>query len=168
MPTCFFDTCALVPRYRTGKFTYRVNRVFSSGKQIFIAEITMVEIVSAFASVCRDSHLPDSEFHRMCGEFLDDVADELVKVRPMDRADMNRATHLLALGGVVNGRALKSSDALVAVSCKQLALDRQERLLFYTKDWKLYRTLYEINAYRSALKLRFLGRGRGGIPAANK
>lgn len=128
----------------------------------------MVEIVSAFASVCRDNHLPDSEFQRMYGEFLDDVADERVNVHRMTREDMHRATHLLALGGVVNRRALKSSDALIAVSSKQLALDIRERLLFYTKDWKLYRTLYEINAYRSALKLRFLGRGRGGIPAATK
>src|ERR1700730_325818 len=146
MSICFLDTCALVPRYRTGKFTYRVNRIFSSGKEVFVAEITMVEIVSSFASVCRDRHLADLEFHRMCGEFLDDVASERIKIRPMTRGDMSRATHLLALGGVVNRRALKSSDALVAVSCRQLALDTRERPLFYTKDWRLYRTLFEINA----------------------
>ena len=128
----------------------------------------MVELVSAFASVCRDSHLPDSEFDRMCLEFLEDIADERIKICPISRIDMMRAMHLLTLAGVVNRSGLKSSDALVAVSCRQLALDSRQRVLFYTKDWKLYRTLYEINAYRSALRLRFLGKGRGGIPASSK
>ena len=164
MPVCFFDTCALVPRYYPGNFSYRVNRVFSGSSLIYIAEITMVEIVSAFAATCRDKHLPSAEFDRMHSEFLSDVADERIMVRLISRPDMFRATHLLVLGGVVNGRALKSSDALVAVTCRQLAFERQERLIFYTKDWKLYRTLYEINAYRAALKLRYLGKGRDGVP----
>jgi hypothetical protein len=72
----------------------------------------MVEIFSVFASVCRDQHLLNSEFHRMSGEFLDAVANERIKGCPMTRGDMHRATHLLALGGVLNRRALKSSDAL--------------------------------------------------------
>ena len=72
--------------------------------------------------------------------------------------------HLLQLAGVLNGRNLGSQDALVAVSCRQQALENRERLIFYTKDWTLYSTLYGINAYRSALKLRYSGRGRGGVP----
>ena len=76
--------------------------------------------------------------------------------------------HLIGLAGVVNRRGLRSSDAIVAVSCRQFAFETGERVTFYTKDWKLYRTLYEINAYRSAMKLRFLGRGRDGIPASTK
>lgn len=164
MPTSFFDTCALVPRYQIGKFTYRVNRIFAGPNDIVIAEITMVEMFSALASICRDKKLPDSEFERMSAAFLDDIADGRIQVRPVSRPDMFRAGHLLRLAGVVNRRNLRSSDSLVAVSCRQLALEIRERVAFYTKDWTLYSTLYQINAYRSALRMRFLGRGRGGIP----
>jgi hypothetical protein len=167
MPACFFDTCALVPRYRVGKFTYRVNQVFGGPKKIFVAEITMVEIVSAFGSVCREQHLPDSDFEQMNAAFFDDVASGRIQIRLVSRSDMLRARHLLCLAGIVNRRNLGSSDALVAVSCRELALENRERVMFYTKDWTLYSTLYQINAYRSALRMRFLGLGRGGIPPAS-
>jgi hypothetical protein len=167
MPTCFFDTCALVPRYQTGRFTYRINRIFAGRSDIVVAEITMVEIFSAFASVCRTKNLPDWRFEQMTAAFLDDIADGRIQVRHFSRPDMLRAGHLLRLAGVVNRRDLGSSDALVAVSCRQLALEIRERVTFYTKDWTLYSTLYQINAYRSALRMRFLGRGRGGVPAAS-
>ena len=126
----------------------------------------MVEIVSAFASAYREDSLTRAEFERMHSEFLRDVACEKIKVRPISRSDMFRATHLIALGGVMNRRGLRSSNALIAVSCRELALETRKRLMFYTKDWKLYRTLYEINAYRAAIKLRYLGKGKGGIPSA--
>jgi hypothetical protein len=166
MATCFLDTCALVPRYVKGKFTYRVNQLFASKRDIFIAEISMIEIVSAFGSLCRDRHLPDADFEQFNSAFLDDIESERIQIRPLSRVDMLKARHLLSLGGIVNRRSLKSSDALVAVSCRELALDMGERLIFYTKDWRLYSTLHDINAYRSALKLRFLGTGRGNIPAS--
>jgi len=167
MRTCFFDTCALVPRYQTGEFTYRVNRIFAGTNDIFIAEITMVEIFGALASVCRNSNLPDSRFEQMSAAFLDEIADGRIQVRLLSRPDMLRAGHLLRLARVVNRRNLESSDALVAVSCRQLALEVRERVTFYTRDWTLYSTLYQINAYRSALRMRFLGRGRGGVPPAS-
>ncbi len=164
MAICFFDTCALIPRYMPGKFTYRINQVFGGPKNIYIAEITTVEIVSAFASICRAQKLSDSVFEQMNAAFLDDVATGRMQIRPISRSDMLRARHLLVLAGMINRRNLGSSDALVAVSCRELALEAQERTVFYTKDWTLYSTLYQINAYRSALKMRFLGLGRGDIP----
>jgi predicted nucleic acid-binding protein len=168
MTTCFFDTSALVPRYHKGRFTYRINRIFTGHKRIFICEITVLEIASAFASNCRDKHLPDEEYERMQSEFFRDIANDRISIRSLDSSDLFRAMHLIALAGVVNRRGLRSSDAIVAVSCRQLAFETGERVTFYTKDWKLYRTLYEIGAYRSAMKLRFLGRGRDGIPASTK
>jgi len=167
MPACFFDTSALVPRYQAGKYTYRVNQILGGPKSIFVAEITMVEIVSAFGAICRRSKLPDTDFEQMNAAFLDDVASGRVQIRLITRSDMLRARHLLSLAGIVNRRNLGSSDALVAVSCRELALEIHERVMFYTKDWTLYSTLYQINAYRSALRMRFLGLGRGGIPAAS-
>ena len=164
MAACFFDTCALMPRYRPGRFTHRVNRVFGGRRDIFVAEITTVEIVSAFGSICRKQKLPDSEFEQMNAAFLDDLAIGRIQIRPISRFDMLRARHLLTHAGIVNRRNLGSSDALVAVSCRELAFETHERITFCTKDWMLYSTLYQINAYRSALKMRFLGAGRGGTP----
>src|SRR5947208_2463400 len=149
MATCFFDTCALVPRYRLGKFTHRVNQVFGGRKNIFVAEISTVEIVSAFASICRDQKLPASDFEQMNAAFFDDLATERIRVRPITRFDMLHARHLLTLAGMVNRRKLGSSDALVAVSCRELAFETNERIMFYTKDWTLYSTLYQISAYRA-------------------
>lgn len=166
MPACFLDTSALVPRYRVGKYTYRVNQIFGGPKNIFVAEITMVEIVSAFGSICREHKLPESDFEQMNAAFLDDVASGRIQIRLISRSDMLRARHLLSLAGIVNRRNLGSSDALVAVSCRELALETRERVMLYTKDWTLYSILYQINAYRSALRMRFLGHGRGGVPPA--
>ena len=165
MGACFFDTSALVPRYAQGHFTYRVNKILAGPKNIYIAEITAVEIVSAFASICRNKNLPASEFEQMNAAFLDDIAGDRIQIRSINRSDMLRARHLLTLAGVNNRRNLRSSDALIAVSCRELAFEVRERVIFYTKDWTLYSTLYQINAYRTALRMRFLGRGRGGIPA---
>ena len=126
MPACFFDTCALVPRYRAGKFTHRVNGLFAGPRDIFVAEITMVEIVSAFGSICRNQKLSSPVFEQMNGAFLDDVATGRIQVRPISRSDMLRARHLLSLAGMSNRRNLGSSDALVAVSCRELALEIRE------------------------------------------
>lgn len=166
MSNPFFDTCALIPRYCPGKHTYRVNKVFSGAESVFIAEISMVEVPSALAAICKDRGFRVAQFEKMHASFLDDVAAGQIKVCPMSRSDMVRATHLIVLCRFVNKTSLKSSDALVAVACRELALSSRARLTFYTQDWKLYRSLYESKAFRAALKLRFLGKGRGGIPPA--
>jgi hypothetical protein len=157
-----------MPRYRLGKFSYRVNQLFASKRDIFVAEITMVEIVSAFGSVCRANKLAESEFETMNFKFCEDVASDRIQIRPVTRSDMFGARHLLALAGILNRRNLGSSDALVAVACRELALENGERVTFYTKDWTLYSTLYQINAYRSAMRMRYLGQGKGGIPATSR
>jgi hypothetical protein len=43
-------------------------------------------------------------------------------------------------------------------------MEKGERLVFYTADWKLYAILRDIQAYKSTMKLRYLGPGKGGIP----
>ncbi len=167
MSIFFFDTCALVPRYKTGPFSYRVNRVFGSPNPVYISEMTIVEIVSALASICRDKKLPEFEFEKMKLAFWKDVDDGRIAIKNINPRDMMLATHLLSLAGIVNRRNLGSLDAMVAVGCRELALEMGKRVTFYTKDWTLYSTLYQINAYRSALKMRYLGKGKGGIPPSS-
>jgi hypothetical protein len=163
MPACFFDTCALIPRYRQGSYTHRVNRIFKGKRPILVCEITVLEIASTFAKICRDKHLRDEEYTRMQCEFFRDISSGRVTVRKLESPDLLRAIHLINFAGVLRRCGLKSADAAVAASCRQAALERRERLTFYTMDWKLFRALYECNAYRSAISLRYLGRGKDGI-----
>jgi hypothetical protein len=131
---------------------------------VFIAEITMVEIVSALAGACRAKKITAAKFYRLHSAFWADVASGKITYCPLGREDMYRATHLLTHAGVIKKRGLKSSDALVAHSCRQLALEKGSRPTFYTSDWTLYHTLYELDVFRSAMKLRFFGQTKEGIP----
>lgn len=101
----------------------------------------------------------------MRGQFEDDIANDLLKVRRVVPTDLLNARDLLEAAAVINQRNLRSADAIIAASCRALAHSLRRRVIFYSKDWAQYSSVYDIQAYRSALKLRYLGKGKGGIPA---
>ncbi len=88
--------------------------------------------------------------------FLDDVATGRLNVRRIVERDVLRARHLIRFANVVLKRSLKSADALIAVCCLDLALEKKQRVIFCIHDKPLYSTLQSINAYRAALELRYL------------
>jgi predicted nucleic acid-binding protein len=169
VPLYFLDTSALVYRYADGSPSRRVRRVTSDKRaEVYIANITIVEMASALAKVCRTSGHSTRKFEGMDGAFLKDVATGKLNIRDVTQGDMQRARHLLRYAGVVRKRNLGSADALVAISCLELALEKKVPVVFYTEDWTLYSTIREINSFRSVLELRCLAATRGGIPSTTK
>jgi hypothetical protein len=165
MSVYFFDTSALQYRYVRNTFSQRVRRVTSDKRwKVYIADVTILEMASALANGCRRLGLTLTRFDAMDLAFLKDVAAKQVEVRTVTQADVQRARHLLRFAGVVKRRNLQSADALISVCCLECALEIKKRVIFYTGDWTLYTTLREINAFRAALRLRYLGPGKGGIP----
>jgi hypothetical protein len=121
---------------------------------------------SALAQVYRREDLKIADFHRMRALFEDDIANGLLLVRTVTQADLINARDLLEDAAVSNDRNLRGADAIIASASRQLAYDLKRRVIFYTRDWKQYTSVLSIHSYRSALKLRYLGKGKGGVPAS--
>src|SRR5262249_44450328 len=106
----FFDTSALVPRYRVGDFTRKVNRILVSPNAAFyICELTVIEMSSSLAQLYRKHRLSRTEFQKMRAAFEDDIADGLLQVRTISQQDLMSARDLLEDAAVSNGRNLRSA-----------------------------------------------------------
>lgn len=158
MPIYFLDTSALQYRYVPGNFSRRIRRLVSDGRSpCYIADVTVLEISSALGTQCRKRGWVVKKFDTMDSSFLADVASGRLKVCTTTKRDVLKARDLIRFAGVVKQKSLKSADALIAVCCLELALEKKQKIIFYLEDRKLYSTLRVIGAYRSALKLRHLG-----------
>lgn len=164
----FFDTSALMPKYVEGVHSYRVRKVISPrNAPVFISELSLVEAISTLARHCRGSRLSHAEFTLLKGLFEDDLVNGMIEIVPLTTIDLRRAQHLLEFAGVEQRRKLDTQDAIIAVTCLELALQLGRRVTFYTRDWKQYTCMYGVNAYRSALKLRLLGESKDGTPTSS-
>lgn len=170
MPAYFLDTSALTLRYANDpcfpKSEWRrIRRIVSDVRwTIFISELSIVEVASAFAQVCRRNSWDVRTYDALDTRFLKDLRTSRVLVRHVTALDLMRAKHLLRYAGVLKKRKLESSDAIIAECCREVALEKGGQLIFYTADWTLYTILRDIDAYKSVMRLRYLGAGKGGIP----
>jgi predicted nucleic acid-binding protein len=166
VPIYFFDTSALAPRYSAGKFSRKVNRIFRTANSgFYLCDLTIIEMSSTLAQVYRRQKLSIADFHAMRALFEDDIATGVLSIRTVTQADLINARDLLEDAAVSNNRNLRSADAIIASSARQLAYDLKSRVIFYTHDWTQYASILGVHSYRSALKLRYLGKGKGGIAA---
>jgi hypothetical protein len=158
MPVYFFDTSALKHRYFDGPYSKRIRRIISTGSnECFIADITILEIASALGGKCREGNLRYQRYDQADGRFWKDIAEGNLVVRNTSQREVMRARNLLRFAGVLRRRNLGSADALIAVSCLELALERKEEIIFYTSDWTQYDVLRQIDAFNAALTLRLAG-----------
>lgn len=159
----FFDTCALLHKYVDGPHSARVRRlVGSSAHDCYISEWTVLEMVSALANRCRGLKHGVDVFDRWELMFFGDIATSRLAVRTFSQRDVLKARQLIRFAGVLRKRSLKSGDALVAASCLELALERRSTVTFYTSDWTLYSVIRDIEAFRSTLRMVFVGVTRDG------
>ncbi len=150
----FFDTSALQHRYVSGPHTRRVRRIISDQRcECYIADWTVLEIASGLAKRCRAGNLTIQSYDAMDTRFFEDLAGGRLKVRESTPQEIRRARDLLRFAGVIKRRRLTSGDALIAVSCLDLALERKCRVNFYMSDNPLYNILQDIGAFTSALSL---------------
>ena len=157
MTAYFFDTSALKHRYVKSRISARIKRAISDARhEIYISELTIVELATAFADECIKRKVGHRDYDRMYRRFFRDVAKRRVCVRNVTQRDFQHARHLLRFAKVIQGRHLKSADAIIAESCRELAYELKSPIIFYLCDEKLYKTLNSLNAYASAVKLRFV------------
>lgn len=157
MPAYFFDTCALKHRYMKTAISTRISRVVSNHRfQIYVSELTVVELGSAFAQYCFTNGTGHEDYDGMYRKFFKDVARKRIIVRDITRGDLENARHLLRFARVLQRRSLGSSDAIVSETCRALSYDLAERVTFYTCDRKLYSTLSATGAYKAAVRLKYV------------
>jgi predicted nucleic acid-binding protein len=157
MSAYFFDTSALKHRYIKTKISARIRRAISDGRRdIYVSELTIVELATAFADDCMQRKVGHAEYDRLYKRFFRDLAKKRVNVRNLGQRDFQNARHLLRFAKVIQGRHLKSADAIIAESCRELAYELNAPITFYLCDEKLFKTLSGINAYSTAVKLRFI------------
>lgn len=168
MPICFLDTSALQHCYLSGPQSRRMRRLLSDRRfERHVADLTVVEIASTLARHCRTAGRGVRDYDSMDRRFFRQVAEGGLHVRQIGQRDILRARNLLRFAGVIKGKNLRSGDALIASCCLALAQERKTKVAFYTSDWTLYRILRDINAFRSAMCLRYVGNPRDpAIPAS--
>jgi hypothetical protein len=166
VPTYFFDTSALALRSSAERYSPSVNRILrTANSEFYLCDLSVVEMSSALAQIYRRKKLMVADVYRMRANFEDDLANGLLKVRKVTQTDLINARDLLEDAAVLNNRNLRSTDAIIGSSSRQLAYDLKRRVIFYTHDWAQYTSIAGIHSYRSALKLRYLGKGKGGVPS---
>jgi hypothetical protein len=157
MPTYFFDTSALKHRYIKTPISARIKRAVSDGRRdIYVSELTIVELATAFADDCTARKVGHAEYDRLYRRFFRDLASKKIHVRNVTQRDFQNARHLLRFAKVIHRRHLKSADAIISESCRELAYELNSRVTFYLCDEKLFKTLASIDAYKSAVRLRFI------------
>ena len=158
MPVYFFDSSALQHRYMDGPYSKRIRRIISTNSnECFIADVTVLEIASALGRRCRQGNFRYQRYDQADDRFWKDIEEGNLIVRETTQRDVMRARNLLRYAGVLKRRNLGSADALVAVSCLELALERGETIIFYTSDWTQYDILKHIDAFTAVLTLRLAG-----------
>jgi|ERR1700676_444700 len=157
MPAYFFDTCALKHRYMKTRISSRISRIVSNRRyEIYVSELTVVELGSAFAYYCLTQGTGHEEYDRMYRKFFRDVARKRITVRDITKRDLENARHLLRFARVIQRRSLGSADAIVAETCRDLSYELDKRVIFCTCDQRLHSTLSATGAYQAAVRLRYL------------
>ena len=119
-----------------------MRRLVSDSRGLcFIADLTILEISSALANRCHQQKLGPEDYDAMDGAFFSDLAEGRLLVKATTSREVIRARDLLRFAVVLKRLKLQSADALIAVSCLELALERKERIIFYLSDKRLYKVL---------------------------
>lgn len=145
-----FDTSALKWAYFDGAQQCRRCRyIISRAKgQAYVAEITVVEIVSALASLVRERRASAPQFAKANFWFLRDVADRRITVVPLPSSELIACRDLLTIVGLRAGRSLKTQDAMVAYTARQMALQTGEAVRLYTSDQRLASVVREVGVFK--------------------
>jgi hypothetical protein len=157
MGAFFFDTSALKHRYVGTPISPRIKRAISDTRHdVYISELTVVELATAFADDCALRGVGHVEYDKLYRKFFGDVARQRIRIRSITQRDLENARHLLRFAKVIHHRHLKSADAIISESCRELGYELNFPIVFYLCDEKLYKTLSTLNAYSAAVRLRFV------------
>ena len=160
----FLDTSALIHRYLDCPSSRMIRTIVSRrDNKCYVGELTVLEMSSAIARRLRkprhDPNVTDfaqnRKFDHLESRFFRDISEGLIEVYPLSNTHYTRARGLLRYAGVVKNRRITTVDALIASAALDLAYKEKERINFCTSDKPLFNIIQGINAFASALNLRF-------------
>jgi predicted nucleic acid-binding protein len=152
------DTSALKWAYMSGyKHTRRCRYVIGRCKgRVFVAEITVLEIVNALASETRGGRLTVRQFWDSNMSFLADVGGGRLEVVRLPSSEYIACRDLLTLVGINSKRNLQTQDAMVAYTARRLALQKQTLIKVLTGDRKLARIINELPLFQKLVSAEYL------------
>ena len=137
MSLYYIDTCSLVWRYINGNLTSDVNALIdNTWNQVYTNEITILEWSSALGSTILSGAMLASDFEPNEMALFTDIASEKIKIFRSQRS-IERARNLIKYVAVVNGRQLRTVDAIHLASGIELSVQMGTVVEFVTSDIKL-------------------------------
>ena len=100
MSAYFFDSSAIVKRYVEELGSDWVEATLTTGSQVYVAAITGVEVIAAFARKLKGNHLSMIDAGTAISNFHNDFANQYVKAQLPPPPDPNYCcnTQLLQVG----------------------------------------------------------------------
>jgi predicted nucleic acid-binding protein len=115
----YLDSSALVKNYFPERGSNEVADWIHRASNLWISEITLLEVTSALARKVRDEELTREEFNGMVGRFATDVANARFRLIHLDEKVKSGAQNLLETYGIMG--KLRTLDALQLASAMQIA-----------------------------------------------
>jgi predicted nucleic acid-binding protein len=152
------DTSTVKWAYVDGaKLTQRCRYLLSRAKgRIYVAEITLLEVASALASMVRDKKITAAQFAAADRRFWRDVADGKLIVVSLPSSELIACRELLILVGITAGRNIRTQDAMVAYTARRVALEKRQVVTLLTCDKKLANVVKTTAAFARLVKARYL------------
>jgi predicted nucleic acid-binding protein len=151
------DTSALKWAYLPGRHRFRMRQVLARANgSVYIAEITVLEIVNAFGGLYRDKKITLAQCERADHSVLEDIASQRLLVLPFPASEYVQCRHLLALAGIHEKRFLSTQDAIIACTARQLALDRKEKVKVLTSDKRLAKVISDLDHFAGLVVSEYL------------
>lgn len=152
-----FDTCALKRAYISGKLQKRYRSVISRHKNaVFVAEISMLEIVSALGDDLRGGRITPQQYYLADEAFLEDIAGGRIQVRPFLASQYVQSRYILAHVGIDAKRNLGSQDAIVACTARELAIEKRTAVKLLTCDRRFANVVNDIKLFHGLVRAEYL------------
>jgi predicted nucleic acid-binding protein len=153
-----FDTSALKWAYLDGTRNCRRCRYIISRARgdAYVAEITVIEIVSALANLVREHRIAAPQFAKANFMFLRDVAERRIVVVPFPTSEFVACRDLLTFVGLHAARSLKTQDAMVAYTARRMAIEENQVVRLFTSDQRLAAVVRDLPVFKGLVKAEYL------------
>jgi hypothetical protein len=126
--TAYLDSSVLVKLYLPESDSEAVQELASSDPDLWIYELSVVEVVSAFAKKRRSEEITPDFFLQCCRFFAQDVASGRFRISTFREEDKERSVRILM--GPGSSRRITSIDALIVSSAVRTAESRPGIILW--------------------------------------
>jgi hypothetical protein len=123
---------------------------------VYIAEVSVLELMSALAADYRDNKISLAMLNAADKAFWRDVASGRIVVRPFRASDFVSCRALLVLAGVEKRRSLRTQDAMIAHTARELAIEKKERVKLLTCDWRLARVIPRLQVFNRLVRAEYM------------